>query len=183
MTERETLFRQEALDAWTRGRDRSGGVVQLTSAWRIWLYRATLLLVVGGVLSLWLVRTEERASGPAVVDERTGAVTVLLPATAVPYLTSSGLRVELPRSGRGPVPVVVRQARQASDAETRAAGLQPIAQPGILLSGQLHDLSDGSPGSVSPVPATASVVIRSERLVDLLARRFGGMLGSRQAQP
>lgn len=178
MSSPETIFRQEALESWVRGRDRSGGVVRLGARWRTWLYRLTIALVLAGILGLLLVRTDEHVTGRAVVDQRTGSVTALLPAASAPDLAGSeGLRVDISGDGAGPVPVVTVRAHEADDAAVRAAGLKPLSQPGILLTGRIPTEPPGSAAAGSTVPATATVLLRSERLVDLLARQFGALLG------
>ena len=176
MSPPESLFRPEALESWARGRDRSGGVVRLEAPWRTRLYRLTLLLVLAGLVSLWFVRTQERVSGPAVIDRRTGSVAVLFPAASASELAGAReLRVELPGDGRGWVPVAAVHARQADDAAVRQAGLRPLSQPGILLTGRLEAAVPR--GSTAVIPANASVVLRSERLADLLVRQFDAALG------
>lgn len=178
MSSPETIFRQEALESWVRGRERAGGVVRLGSRWRTCLYRLTIVLVLAGILGLWLVRTDEQVTGPAVVDPRTGSVTVLLPAASAPDLARSrGLRVDISGDGAGAVPVLTVRAQQADDAAVRAAGLPPLSQPGILLTGRLRTARPASVAAGRTVPATASVVLRSERLLDLLDRQFGALLG------
>ncbi len=178
MNSPEALFRREALESWSRGRDRAGAVVRLSSPWRAWLYRLTIVLVLAGCAALWIPTTEEQATGPAVVDPATGSVTALLPAASAPGLPrSQGLRVDLPGDGRGPVPVDGVHARQADDAALRRTGLRPPSQPAILLTGRLRAPFRGSASPVATVHADASVLLRSERVVDLLARQFGTLLG------
>ena len=178
----ETIFRQEALDSWIRGRDRTGGVVRLGASWHTWLYRGTLLLVVAGVAALWLVRTPEQISGPAVVDQRTGSVAALLPAASAPELAGArSLRVELADRGE-PLPVVAVRARQADDAAVRRAGLPRFSQPGILLTGRLAGPPpSGRVAADARVRGTASTVLRSERLADLLLRQFRSLLSGGEA--
>ncbi len=67
-TNPEAIFRVEALEFRTRARDTRGGVVRLGSRWIRWTYRATLILVLAAVASMWLIRTGETTAGPAVVD-------------------------------------------------------------------------------------------------------------------
>lgn len=181
MSSPETIFRREALDSWMRGGHRTGGVVRLGARWHTWLYRATLLLVIAGVAALWLVRSQEQVSGPAVVDQRTGSVTVLLPAASAPELARArGLRVEISGDGGRPLAITAVHARQADDADVRRAGLAPTSQPGILLTGRLVD---APPSGGATVDGTASVALRSERLADLLLRQFRSLLGGGQGAP
>jgi len=176
-TNPEAIFRREALEFRARGRDTPGGVVRLGSRWIHWAYRITLVLVVLAVAGMWMIRTSENTSGPAVIDGRTGTVTVLLPAAAGPDLARSrGLTVTLP--GGRPAGVSGLHAQLASASSIRRAGLVPPAQPAILVTGQLD------PGAAAAVPqdahlqTRASVVLRSEPLADVLARQFGAMLGN-----
>lgn len=176
-TNPEAIFRREALEFRARGRDTPGGVVRLGSRWIHWAYRITLVLVVIAVAGMWVIRTNESTSGPAVIDGRTGTVAVLLPAVAGPDLARSrGLTVTLP--GGRPAAVSGLHAQLAGDAAIKKAGLAPPTQPTILVTGQLD------PGTAASVPqdahlqAQASVVLRSEPLADVLARQFGAMLGN-----
>lgn len=183
MIEPETIFRREAVEFHARGRDRAGGVVRLGAPWLPRLFWLTVVLLVGGLVTLWTVRVQEHATGTALVDARTGSVTALLPAGAAPELADSrGLTVTMPRGGQD-VRVDVTQAQPADDAAIRRAGLQPLAQPGILLTGHLAAGAPSSASGGTAVPTTATVVLRSERLVDVLARQFRGMLGQSGGRP
>ena len=179
-TNPEAIFRREALEFRVRGRDTQGGVVRLGSRWIHWAYRMTLVLVLVAVAGMWVIRTDESTTGPAVINGRTGTVAVLLPAAAGPDLASSrGLTVTLP--GGKPVRVTGLHAQLASASSIRRAGLVPPAQPAILVTGQLD------PGAATPaaqdahLQTQASVVLRSEPLADVLARQFGAMLGTGSA--
>ena len=170
-----TIFRQEALEFRARGRETPGGVVRLGARWIHWTYWATLVLLAAAVTSIFLIRTDESASGPAVVDGRTGAVTAILPAAVGPDLPNAqGFTVTLP-SGRSALITGLR-ARLADVASIRRAGLVPPAQPAILLTG---NLSPGAPAAGGePIHTQVSVVLRTESLADVLARQFGAMLGN-----
>jgi len=180
-----TIFRQEALEFRARGRETPGGVVRLGARWIHWTYWATLVLLAAAVTSIFLIRTDESASGPAVVDGRTGAVTAILPAAAGPDLPNAqGFTVTLP-SGRSALITGLR-ARLADVASIRRAGLVPPAQPAILLTGRLVGRLVGRQGSGAsaaaaggePIHTQVSVVLRTESLADVLARQFGAMLGN-----
>jgi len=173
----DTIFRQEALEFRARGRDTPGGVVRLGSRWIRWGYRITVLLLAAAIASTLVIHTDESASGPAVVDERTGTVAIVLPAAAAPDLAGShGLIVTLP--GGPSVRVTALHAQLASASSIRRAGLVPPAQPAILVTGRLS-------GGTSAATATrgahlrtqATVVLRSESLADVLARQLRSMLG------
>lgn len=172
-TGRDAIFRQDALEFRARGRDTPGGVVRLGARWIHWAYRATAVLVLAAVASLWLVHTDESSSGPAVVDGRTGTVALLLPAVVGPELASSrGLTVALP-GGRS-VQVTGLRAELADDTAIRQAGLAPLSQTAILVTGRV----DPGASEVSDLRTQASVVLRSESLAEVLARQFGAMLGN-----
>ena len=176
-TNPEAIFRREALEFRVRGRDTPGGVVRLGARWIHWAYRMTLVLVVVAVAGMWVIRTDESTSGPAVIDGRTGTVAVLLPAVAGPDLASSrGLTVTLP--GGHPAGVSGLHARLADDTVIRKAGLAPLKQPAILVTGQLDPAAAASVAQDAHLRTRVSVVLRSESLADVLARQFGAMLGN-----
>jgi hypothetical protein len=176
-TNPEAIFRREALEFRVRGRDTQGGVVRLGSRWIHWAYRMTLVLVLVAVAGMWVIRTDESTTGPAVINGRTGTVAVLLPAAAGPDLASSrGLTVTLP--GGKPVRVTGLHAQLASASSIRRAGLVPPAQPAILVTGQLDPGAAASAAQDAHLQTQASVVLRSEPLADVLARQFGAMLGN-----
>jgi hypothetical protein len=176
-TNPEAIFRREALEFRVRGRDTQGGVVRLGSRWIHWAYRMTLVLVLVAVAGMWVIRTDESTTGPAVIDGRTGTAAVLLPAAAGPDLASSrGLTVTLP--GGKPVRVTGLHAQLASASSIRRAGLVPPAQPAILVTGQLDPGDDAPAAQDAHLQTQASVVLRSEPLADVLARQFGAMLGT-----
>jgi hypothetical protein len=180
---REAIFRQEALEFRARGRDAAGGAVRLGARWKQWAFRLTLVLLVAAVAGMWVIHTDESTSGPAVVDGRTGMVAALLPAVVGPDLPRSrGLTVALP-GGRS-VRVSGLHARLADDTAIRQAGLTPLTQPAILVTGRLDPgASAASVAQDAHLQTQASVVLRSESLAEVLARQFGAMLGHRGATP
>jgi hypothetical protein len=176
-TNPEAIFRREALEFRVRGRDTPGGVVRLGARWIHWAYRMTLVLVVAAVAGLWLIRTDEATSGPAVIDGRTGTVAVLLPAVVGPGLAGSrGLTVTL-SSGRS-VLVSGLRVQLTDDTAIRKAGLAPLTQPAILVTGQLDPGVAASVARDAHLQTQASIVLRSEPLADVLARQFRAMLGN-----
>jgi hypothetical protein len=176
-TNPEAIFRREALEFRARGRDTPGGVVRLGARWIHWAYRMTLVLVVIAIAGMWVIRTSESTSGPAVIDGRTGAIAVLLPAVAGPDLASSrGLTVTLP-GGRS-VQVSDLHVQLADDTAIRKAGLAPLTQPAILVTGQLDPGAAASVAQDAHLQTQASVVLRSESLTAVLARQFHAMLGN-----
>jgi hypothetical protein len=152
--------------------------VRLGARWIHWVYRMMLVLVVVGAAGMWVIRTDETASGPAVVDGRTGTVAVLLPAVVGPELASShGLTVTLP-GGRS-AGISGLHAQLADDTAIRKAGLLPQTEPAILVTGQLNlGAAAASVAQDVYLRTQASVVLRSESVADILARQFGAMLGS-----
>ncbi len=180
MNDRDTIFRQEALEFHVQGRDSASGVVRLGRRWITWSYRVALILMAATLVVTWAIRVEERASGRAVVDGRNGSVAVLLPAAVAADLPhSQGVTVTIPGQGRHPVPVTVVHAQLAEPADVKAAGLTPINQPGILLTGRLPEAALGhSSRQQERLGTEASVTLRSERIVDTLARQFQAMLGN-----
>jgi hypothetical protein len=176
-TDRNAIFRQEALEFRGRGRGTSGGVVRLGARWIRWTYLIAFVLLAAVAASMWMIRTDESASGPAVVDGRTGTVAALLPAVAGADVPSwQGLTITLP-DGRS-VRVSNLHAQLADAAAIREAGLAPPTQPAILVTGRLDP---GAPAGLAArnahLETQASVVLRSESLADVLSRQFNAMLG------
>jgi len=175
-TNPEAIFRVEALEFRTRGRDAPGRVVRLGSRWICWTYRATLVLVLAAVAGMWFIRTGETTAGPALVDGPAGTVTALLPAVVAPDLAhSQGLTVTLP-DGR-PARVSGLRVQLADAAAIRAAGLTPLSQPAILVTGRLVPGSAAAATTQPRLRTQASVLLRSESLAEVLARQFSSMLG------
>lgn len=178
---REAIFRKEALEFRVRGRNTPGGVVRLGARWIHWTYRMLAVLVLVAVAAMWIIRTDESASGPAIVDGRTGTVAFLLPAVVGPDLTSSQkFTVALP--GGGSVGISGLRAQLADDAAIRKARLVPLDQPAILVTAQLNP----GAGAASVlrdehVRTQASVMLRSESLADLLGRQFRAMFSNGSA--
>ena len=176
-TSPEAIFRLEALEIRARGHEDPGGLVRLGSHRIRWTYRATLLLVLAAVASMWVIRTGETTAGPAVVDGPAGTVAALLPAVVAPNLAHlQGLTFTL-SDGRS-VRVGGLVVQLADAAAIRAAGLTPPSQPAILVTGRLvPGLASASAGRESRLRTEVSVVLRSESLAEVLARQFGSMLG------
>ena len=174
---REAIFRREALEFRVRGRDTPSGVVRLGARWIHWTYRMALVLVVA-VAGLWVAHTDESASGPVLIDARAGTATLLLPAVAGPDLASAReLTVGLP-GGRS-VAISGLHAQLANDAAVSKAGLAPLAEPAILVTGRLNPgAAAASVAQGAQLRTQASVVLRSESLAGLLARQFHAMLGN-----
>lgn len=181
MSSVDTIFRREALEFQASGRARGSGVVRLGGRWLRLLYWLTLALVIAGGTALWVLRADERATGPAIVDFPNGSVVALLPSVVGPQLPrTEGLSVTLP-SGRS-VRVHVVAAQPADASSIRRAGLGAAEGSGVLLRGQLQEVGNASATASGRIRARAVVVLRSERVVDVLTRQFRVVLGERGAQ-
>jgi hypothetical protein len=178
---REAIFRKEALEFRVRGRNTPGGVVRLGARWIHWTYRMLFVLVLLAVAAMWIIHTNESASGPAIVHGRAGTVAFLLPAEVGPDLASSQkFTVTLP--GRGSVGIRGLRAKLADTATIRKAGLVPLNEPAILVTGQLNPgAGAASVLQDARLRTQASVVMRSESLADLLGRQFQAMLSNGSA--
>jgi hypothetical protein len=178
---REAIFRKEALEFRVRGRNTPGGVVRLGARWIHWTYRMLFVLVLLAVAAMWIIHTNESASGPAIVHGRAGTVAFLLPAEVGPDLASSQkFTVTLP--GRGSVGIRGLRAKLADAATIRKAGLVPLNEPAILVTGQLNPgAGAASVLQDARLRTQASVVMRSESLADLLGRQFQAMLSNGSA--
>ena len=178
---REAIFRKEALEFRVRGRNTPGGIVRLGARWIHWTYRVLAVLVLVVVAAMWIIHTDESASGPAIVDGRTGTVAFLLPAVVGPDLASSQkFTVTLP--GGGSVGISGLRARLADDAAIRKARLVPLNQPAILVTARLNPgAGAASVRRDAHVRTQASVMLRSESLADLLGRQFRAMFSNGSA--
>jgi hypothetical protein len=178
---REAIFRKEALEFRVRGRNAPGGIVRLGARWIHWTYRILAVLVLVAIAAMWVIRTDESASGPAIVDGRTGTVVFLLPAVVGPDLArSQKFTVTLP--GGGFVGIRGLRAQLADDAAIRKARLVPLNQPAILVTARLNPGAGAA--SVlrdAHVRTQASVTLRSESLADLLGRQFRAMFSNGSA--
>jgi len=178
---REAIFRKEALEFRVRGRNTPGGIVRLGARWIHWTYRILAVLVLVAVAAMWIIRTDESASGPAIVDGRTGTVAFLLPAVVGPDLArSQKFTVTLP--GGGSVGISGLRAQLADDAAIRKARLVPLDQPAILVNARLNP-GTGAASVLRDehVRTQASVMLRSESLADLLGRQFRAMFSNGSA--
>jgi hypothetical protein len=174
MTERDALFRAEALEHRARGRDGSGGVLRLGARWLRWSYWLTLALVVAGVGLAASIRTRESTTGPAVVDLRSGMFSALVPAAVAAELPRARtVRLEL---ARGAVAVKLVGAKPVA-ASTPVAGLPAPRQAAILLSGRLATARPGTGAGATRRRARMTIVLRSERLGAVVIRQLNGMLG------
>jgi hypothetical protein len=183
MTE-PTLFREEAIAFRTRQRG-PGAVLRAAIPWVRWLYWVVLALLVAGLALAFFARTDESASGPALVNAPERTFVAVLPAIAGSELAPDRtLRIEVEGvPGRHGVAGEVFSAEAASEADIRRAGFDAFPQPAILVTGALTpDAQEAMGPSSSPrLSGRAVVVLRSERVLTVLFRGFGGVLGGGSA--
>ncbi len=177
MTERPSLFRQEALDFRVSGPGQ-GGVLRIEPPWTGWLYWIVLALVVAGVVVAATVRTSETTSGPALINMQERTFVALVPAAASPDLQRGQLvRLQMDGGDGKPLAARVIRADVADQAGVRQAGFASFSEPAVLVTGVLAP--DADVASLRPSPrleGRAVVVLRSERMLSLFLRQFGGML-------
>jgi hypothetical protein len=139
-------------------------------------------------------RTAQCDYGTAVITEPGDRFAALLPVAALPDLARSrnlNVVLELPRSRA--VRVTLAQVRLADPNLVRQAGLGPLAQPSILLTGRLTadtgaEVSGAArngpvarPGRAAREITPMTVIVGSEPVATLLADEFQVMLGTRGA--
>ena len=179
MSRRHDLFRQEALDFHTQGRQPDGDGLRLGAPWLRWSYRAMLGLLLVGLVAGWLVRADASTTGPAVVDARDGTFSGMIPAAVAQRLRDAdAVRLDLGNDA-GTVAVKVSRVEADDERALRRSGLAPAKQPVIVLSGALPSGAaiGRSPTPRSRIDARITVVLRSERFGEVLVRRFKMMLG------
>jgi hypothetical protein len=178
MTERPSLFRQEALE-FRAGGPRQGGVLRIEPPWTRWLYWIVLGLVVAGVVVTATARTSETTSGPALMNLQDRTFVALVPDAASADLRRGQL-VRLQVDGREGRPLAARlfRAEVADQAGVRRAGFASSSQPGMLVTGFLapHGEVASSPSSARH-EGRAVVVLRSQKILNLFLRQLRGMLG------
>jgi hypothetical protein len=172
-----TIFRDEALQARSRGTDIPNVEARLGGPWIGWLYRLALAFVAAGVVLTVTSRTAQESDGTAVVSQADGRFAALLPVATIAYLThASGLAVVL--GGSPPIRVTGAQVRLADPTVIRQAGLAQPSQPSILLTGRLApspvpQLAGRSVRMITPV----ALVFRSEPVGAVVVSEFKVMLG------
>ncbi len=178
MTERRSLFRQEALE-FQAGPPGPGGVLRIDPRWTAWLYWIVLALLMAGVVGTATARTAETTSGPALINLPDRTFVALVPDAAAPDLQpGQPVRLQLNGPDRRVLAARVRRAEVADQAAVRRAGFASSAQPAILVSGVLA--ADAEVASLPSSPGQegrAVVVLRSERIVNLFLRQLRGTLG------
>jgi hypothetical protein len=178
MSERPSLFRQEALE-FRAGGPRQGGVLRIEPPWTGWLYWIVLGLVVAGVVVTATARTSETTSGPARINMYERTFVALVPDAASADL-QRGQLVRLQVDGREGRPLAARvfRAEVADQAGVRRAGFASSSQPAMLVTGILAPHGEVASSPSSPRhEGRAVVVLRSQRVLNLFLRQLRGMLG------
>jgi hypothetical protein len=178
MTERPSLFRQEALEFRVSG-PRQGGVLRIDPPWTGWLYWIVLALVVAGVVVTATARTSETTSGPALINVQERTFVALVPDAASADLRRGQLvRLQVNGPGGRPLAARVLRAEVADQAGVRRAGFASSSQPGMLVTGVLAPHADVASLPWSPRhEGRAVVVLRSQQILNLFLRQLGGILG------
>jgi hypothetical protein len=176
MTDPQQLFRQEALEFRASSEETPGSVVRLGARWLRWSYWFALLLVAGGVALAFALHTTTTSSGEAVVNGRARTFAALLPAAVAPQLrTASGMRLELNGSG---TTLRFRVTRATAVSPSVAVpGLPRPEEPSILLRGRILPIAGEHLPTGVHLPARATVVLRSERITDVVIRQLSATLG------
>jgi hypothetical protein len=177
MTERPSLFRQEALE-FRAGGPRQGGVLRIEPPWTGWLYWIVLGLVGAGMVVTATARTSETTSGPALINMQERTFVALVPDAASADL-QRGQLVRLQVDGREGRPLAARvfRAEVADQAGVRRAGFASSSQPAMLVTGFLAPHGDVASPSSPRHEGRAVVVLRSQRVLNLFLRQLRGMLG------
>lgn len=173
MTERPSLFRQEALEFHTR-RAQPEGVLRIAPWWTGWLYWIALASVAAGVVVAGTVHISETTSGPAMINVQERTFAVFVPDSASADLQEGQLvRLQVDGSA-GPLAARVRRVEAADQAELRRAGFASSSQPGVLVTGALP--SDADVASLPSAPqreGRAVVVLGSETILNLFLSAVG----------
>jgi hypothetical protein len=178
MTERPSLFRQEALE-FQADRSRPGAVLRIDAPWTRWAYWIMLALVVAGVVVTSTARTSETTSGPALINVPERTFVALVPGAASPNLRRGQLvRLQVDGLPGRPLAARVLGAEVADQAGIRRAGFASSSQPAMLVTGVLAAHTDVASLPSSPrYEGRAVVVLRSQRILDLFQRQLRGTLG------
>jgi len=175
MTERPSLFRQEALE-FRVARPGESGPLRIDPPWTRWLYWIVLALLVAGVVVTATARTSETTSGPALISVQERTFVALVPDAASPDL-HRGQLVRLQVEGRELTARVLR-FDVADQAGVRRAGFASSPQPGMLVTGVLAPHADvASLPSPPRHEGRAIVVLRSQSILEMFLRQLSGTLG------
>jgi hypothetical protein len=176
MTERPSLFREEALEF--RASQPQGGALRIDPPWTRWTYWVVLVLVVAGVVVVAIVRTSETTSGSVLIDVQERTFVALVPDAAAPDVRPGQL-VHLHVNGADGRTLIGRvlRAKVADQARIHRAGFAPSSQPATLVRGVLAPQTDVTSLPASPVEGRADVVLSSRTILDLFLRQLRGALG------
>lgn len=143
------------------------------------MYWIVLGLVVAGVVVTATARTSETTSGPALVNVPERTFVALVPGAASPDLQRGQLvRLQVDGQEGRPLAARVLRAELADQAGVRQAGFASSSQPAVLVTGVLGPHADvGALPSSPRHECRAVVVLRSQRVLDLLLRQLRGMVG------
>jgi hypothetical protein len=178
MTDRTTLFRQEALEFRAAGLQH-GGVLRIDSPWTKWAYWIVLALVAASVIVTAVARTPETTSGPALINVPERTFVALIPGAAAPDLRRGQLvRLQLDGPKERPLAARLLGSEVADQAGVRRAGFAPSSQPAMLVTGVLEPHADVASLPSSPRhQGRAVVVLGSQRILNLFLRQLRGTLG------
>jgi hypothetical protein len=176
-----TIFRDEAVQARSRGTQVPDVEARLGAPWISWLYRLALVFVAAGVALTVTARSAPESDGTAVVSQPDGRFAALLPVSAIRDLSQAG-QLAVVVDGSSPIRVTGARVRLANASLVRQAGLAQPSQASILLTGRL------APGQLPPVAGRSrrvitslAVVARSEPVGTIMASEFEVMLGTGRA--
>jgi hypothetical protein len=178
MSERRSLFRQEALE-FQAAEPRQGGVLRIDPPWTRWLYWIVLVSVAAGVVITATARTSETTSGPAVINVQARTFAALVPDAASRDLRRGQL-VRLHVNGPNGRPLTARllKTQVADQAAARRAGFASPSLPAMLVTGVLTPHAD-----VTSLPSSArhegraTVTLREQRILGLFLRQLRGIFG------
>jgi hypothetical protein len=178
MTQRPSLFRQEALE-FHAGRSRPGGVLRMDPPWTGWLYWIVLALLVASVTFSATARVSETTSGPALINVQERTFVALVPGAASPDLQRGQLvRLQVDGPEGPPLAARVVRAKAAGQAGIRQAGFASSSQPAMLVMGILAPHANATSVPSSPRrQGRAVVVLGSQSILDLLFQDLSGTMG------
>jgi hypothetical protein len=177
-SEAPSFFRREALE-FQSGRSEGNTQLRVASTWAPGLYWLVLALVVVGLALSSTLRTDVTITGPAVIDGRQGTFVALLPSTPSGRLQPGDtVLLDLDDAPARRLSARVTGSALADDADARSAGLRPLAEPAVLVQGDILPDAPAEFSALSPrVEGRVVVVVGTERLIGVFIRGFRQMLG------
>lgn len=165
MTMSADLFRREALEYWS-GQRGPAGVLRVGAPWVRWLYWVVLALLAAGLALSFLVRIDQTASGPTLVDPQHRTFVAVLPADASSAVQAGRrLRLEVDGpTGRTEIVAQALHADAAADADIRRAGFGSFPQPAVLVTGVLGPNVPAA-NAAAPTPSSARLTGRAVMLL------------------